>query len=210
MMAAREECAKWILLHCWTHLDQNSRIRIFNHRCKHTTAGVFYFLSGQLQAIDFAIGGLELLKKKDPQISEASAALIDLLPKTIGDPESIAKAIASALHLAGDPNESKEAAAKREAGLKKLVDEAEELRQNSIYVDFNEDLQICGQPKSVTKDDYLKTEKDVVLAIFHIDKLSGKNPSTDVLHSTFPEWKEELENSLKKLATRLEGPEQNN
>jgi hypothetical protein len=148
-----------------------------------------------------------LLKEKEPQISEASAALIELLSKKIEDPKSIAKSIASL--FAGLPNESKEVAAKRDAAVKKLVDDAEELRQNSIYVDFDEALQICGQPNSFTKSDYEKVKKDVILAMFHIDKLSGLHPNADVLHSTFPEWKDELEKSLRDLASRIDDEKQN-
>lgn len=203
MMGAREECVKWILVHCWGHLDQSSRAKIFSHAFKHKTAGIYYFMSGQLQAIDFAVGGLELLKQKDPQISEACAALIELLPKALGGPESIAKTIMSSLHNAGPPGESKEMAEKRTAALAKKVDDAEKLRQNSIYVDFDQGLQVSGRPQDFKKDDYDRMKKDVILAKYHIDKLSGLEPSKEILHSTFPEWNDELEESLKELAESL-------
>ena len=207
MIAAREECVKWVLAHCWVHLDRDSRAKIFRHRFKHKAAGIFYFLSGQLQAISFVIAGVELLKEKEPQISEASAALIELLSKRIEDPKSVAKSIPSSLY-AGLPNESKEITAKRDAAVKKLVDDAEELRHNSIYVDFDEALQICGQPNSFTQSDYEKVKKDVILAMFHIDKLSGLQPNADVLHSTFPEWKDEYEKSIRDLASRIDDEKQ--
>ena len=90
----------------------------------------------ELQAIDFVVGGIELLKAKDPQISRAAAALIDHLSEAMEDPQSIAKSIVSSLHLTGSPGEAKEVTTKREAALKKLVDDAEKLRTNSIYVDL--------------------------------------------------------------------------
>lgn len=67
MMAAREESVKWMLVHCWSHLDQNTQEKIFRHDFKHRTSGIFYFLSGQLQAMDFFVGGLALLKDKVPK-----------------------------------------------------------------------------------------------------------------------------------------------
>jgi AbiV family abortive infection protein len=203
MMAAREECAKWILIYCWAHLDRNSRAKVFSHDFKHKTGGVFYFLSGQLQAMDFVVGGLELLKNKDPQISEATAALIGLLSKTLDSPESIAKSVVDSFHFRGQPDEPKEITAQREAAFKKLVDDAEALRQNSIYVDFDPTLSVSGQPANFDKDDYAKIRTDVILAKYHIDKLAGLDPSKDILHSTFPEWKDELEKSLQDLTNRL-------
>src|SRR5215813_9129373 len=68
MIAAREECVKWVLAHCWVHLDPDWRTKIFRHQFRHKATGIFYFLSGQLHAINFLIGGLELLKEKEPQI----------------------------------------------------------------------------------------------------------------------------------------------
>jgi AbiV family abortive infection protein len=203
MMAAREESVKWMLVHCWSHLDQKSRAKIFSHDFKHKTAGIFYFLSGQLQAMDLAIGGLELLKDKAPEISQTTAALIELLPKTIDDPESIAKSIVSSLY-SGPSDEPEEISAKRKAALAKLVDEAETLRQTSIYIDFDQSFKIRGRPQDFGKEDYEKIKKDVVLARYHIDKVSGLNPNKDVLHSTFPEWKDDLEKSLKDLATKMD------
>jgi AbiV family abortive infection protein len=203
MMAAKEECVKWILVNCWDHLDQSTRNKVFSHEFKHKTAGIFYYMSGQLQAIDFAIGGLELLKANEPQISKATAALIDLLPKAIDDPQSIAKTIISSLHLVGSSDETKEVTAKREAALKKMVDDAEKLRTHSIYVDFGQALQISGQPLQFKSDSYNNVKKEEIVARFHIDKLSGLNPSKNVLHSTFPEWKDELEKSLEKLAIKI-------
>jgi hypothetical protein len=78
------------------------------------------------------------------------------------------------------------------------------MRQNSIYVDFDQALKIGGQPQEFKKEDYEKVRRDVILARYHIDKLSGLDPAKDVLHSTFPEWKEELEKSLRDLAGRLQ------
>jgi hypothetical protein len=204
LMAAREECVKWILVYCWAHLDEKSRTKIFSHEFKHKTSGIFYFMSGQLQALDFVIGGIELLKTKDPKLGKVSARLISLLPGTIDDPDSIAKSIRDSLSYADSSSETEETKTKREAALKKLVDDAEELRQHSIYVDFNSALTINGQPQNLKKEDYEKIKKDVILARYHIDKLSGLNPKKDVLHSTFPEWKEELEKSLRKLSSDLE------
>jgi hypothetical protein len=65
-------------------------------------------------------------------------------------------------------------------------------------------MKICGQPHDFTNKDYDKIKKDVIVSRFHINKLSGLNPSKDVLHSTFPEWKDELEKSLKDLTLKLQ------
>jgi AbiV family abortive infection protein len=210
MMAAREEGVKWILVFCWSHLDQDTRAKIFSHDFKHKTAGIFYFLSGQLDAIDFAIGSLELLKEEEqPHVREAVDRLIELLPEAIKDDgESLAKTIISSLHHSGVPNEAPDITEKRKKALAKLVADAEQMRQNSIYVDFDQALQIGNRPQNFKKDDYDKVKRDVVLATYHIDKLSGLNPSRDVLHSLFPEWKDELEKSLRDAATRIKAAKQ--
>lgn len=202
MMAAREESVKWILVHCWVYLNQDTRNKIFNHKYKHKTADIFYFMSGELHAIDLVVGALALLKDKEPQVGESIAALIDLLPKRIFYPKTIAISITSLLH-SGLPNEAIEIKEKQKIALANRIAEAEKLRQNSIYVDFDQALNIGARPQSFNKDDYEKIRKDVILAIYHIDKLSGLNPNNEVLHSTFPEWKDELETNLKELASRL-------
>jgi hypothetical protein len=53
------------------------------------------------------------------------------------------------------------------------------------------------------KDDFEKIRLDVVLAKFHIDKLLERNPDKNMLYSSFPDWKKELEKDLANLAARL-------
>jgi AbiV family abortive infection protein len=198
IMAAREESVKWMLVHCWDHLDQNTQAKIFRHDFKHRTSGIFYFLSGQLQAMDLFVGALELLKDKNNEISDDATLLIENLPKTIDDRKNISETIMISLQSVQD--ESEEIRLKRDQAIKDSVDAAETLRQNSIYVDFDRDLKIKGAPQQYGKNDYLKIRRDVVLAKYHMDKLAGLNPNKDVLHSTFPEWKAELEERLRDLA----------
>lgn len=101
------------------------------------------------------------------------------------------------------PNEAKEITEKREIAVTKLIDDAERMRQNSIYVDFDQALNVYGQPQNFVNNDYEKVRKDVILAKYHIDRLSGLSPNKDVLHSTFPDWKDELEESQKDLASGI-------
>lgn len=101
------------------------------------------------------------------------------------------------------PGESEENRLQREQAIENSIDTAETLRQNSIYVDFDRDLKIKGAPQKYGKANYVKIKRDVVLAKYHMDKLAGLNPSKDILHSTFPEWKAELEGRLQDLANGL-------
>jgi AbiV family abortive infection protein len=138
MMAAREECVKWILVYCWQHLDEGSRAKIFSHGFKHKSAGIFYFMSGQLQAFDLMAGGMELLKAKDPQLGEVSARLLEIFAEELSDPKSMADNLMSSLYkLEGAPEDVQ---AKHKAALTKSADDAEKMRQNSIYVDFDQDF----------------------------------------------------------------------
>jgi hypothetical protein len=93
MMAAREEAVKWMGVYSLEYLNQDTRSKIFRHEFKHESAGVFYFLSGALHAIDFVAGGLEILKEKDPEISDATETLLQVLSKKIDDPAQIAEAM---------------------------------------------------------------------------------------------------------------------
>ena len=204
MMAAREESVKWMLVHCWEHLDQKTKTKIFRHEFKHRTVGIFYFLSGELHAMDIVAGALELAKDKDPEIGKA-AELIEKLPKATDDPKHIAETIVASLHYIPDDTEESQRAEIEEA-LKKSADADEKLRQNSIYVDFDSALKIEGGPQDYKKKDYENIKRNVVLAKYHMDKLAGLNPSKDVLHATFPEWKAELEKSIEKYAARLVEP----
>jgi hypothetical protein len=78
------------------------------------------------------------------------------------------------------------------------------MRQNSIYVDFDKNLNVIAHPRNFGKDDYDRLKKDVILARFHIDQLGGQNPDKSILNSIFPEKKGELEQALKKLAADIE------
>jgi AbiV family abortive infection protein len=202
MMAAREECVKWVLIYCWDHLDNASRTKIFSHEFKHRSASIFYFMSGQLNALDFAAAGMELLTAKDPQFDEVGARFRQILVERQKDPESLADNLMSSLHKLDDaPKDIQE---KHKVALTKLVDDAEKMRQNSIYVDFDKDLNVIAHPRDFGKDDYDRLKKDVILARFHIDQLAGHNPDKSILHSIFPEQKGELEQALKKLAADIE------
>jgi len=152
------------------------------------------------------VGGLELVKDKAPEVDKLSARLDQLMIDKIDNPKSIAKAINSSSYSSA-PNKSPETIAKQQEAFTKLVNDAERVRQNSIYVDFDHDLKVVARPHNFKKSDYDTIRRDVVLAKYHIEKLSGLKPSKEVLYSTFPEWKGELEKSIKELASSLESYE---
>jgi len=166
MMAAREEGAKWITLHCWEHLDEDVRNQVFRHDFKHKAAGVFQFLSGELQAIDYAIGAFELLKERSPELAGDIEMIIQYLPRmsSIDGQKKLANVITMTLSNFGQPDETDDITQKRKAALRRLVDEGETIRLKSIYVDFDRGLKITGEPNNFTQEDYKKIKKSVVLA----------------------------------------------
>ncbi|WBL82788.1 AbiV family abortive infection protein [Bradyrhizobium xenonodulans] len=202
MMAAREESVKWMLVHCWEFLERESRSKIFRHDFKHEKAGIFHFLSGKLQALDFAVGALELLRERenDPEVREATSVVIEHLPTVLSDdPKDLAEVITKSLYSMSD--NSGELRLKQQ--LKDSIDASEKLRLNSIYVDFDQELGVKNDPGKLQVDEYKKIRSDVLLAKFHIDKLAGRNPDKSELYSAFPDWKHDLEKSLADLAKRL-------
>jgi AbiV family abortive infection protein len=202
MMAAREEAVKWIALQCWNHLDNETRGQIFRHDFKHKAAGVFYFLNGELQAIDYAIGAFELLKEKSPELARDTEVIIQYLPRisSIDDPKKLASVITRTLSNYQQPDESEEITKKRRDALRRLVDEGETTRQKSIYVDFDGSLEITGEPSNFTQADYQKIKRDVVLAKYYIDKVIGLDPNKEILYAVFPEWRTEIDKGLAELA----------
>lgn len=206
MMSAREELVKWITLHCWEHLDKGTRSQIFRHEFKHKAAGVFHFLRGELEMVDFAIGAVSLIKERNPKIDQETDTVIADLPtlQSIVDPRRLADVIIRSLTMFHEVGELMEVWNKRKEDMKRRIDEAELIRQNSIYVDFNSNLEIAGEPKKFAEGDYRTIKKDVLLAKYYIEKLSGSEPSKEILYDIFPELKDEIEKMLAELKIKLD------
>ncbi len=204
-MAAREEAAKWIAVHCWDFLDDKIRNQIFRHEFKHKAAGVFYFLSGELHAIDFAIGAFQLIQERSPELGISVQQAIQYFPKahSADNPKKLADVITRALTSYENADDSPEITKKKRIATERAVDEAETMRQKSIYVDFDSVFEITGDPNTFGPDEYERIKKDVIVAKYYIEKLSGLEPNKDILYQEYPEWKQEIEENLKKLASEL-------
>jgi hypothetical protein len=205
MMASREEAVKWIALHCWEHLDCDTRSQIFRHEFKHKAAGVFHFLSGELQAIDYAIGAFGLLKERSPEFERDTSTIIRYLPRlsSTGDSKKLASVITGSLSNYQRPDEPDGVIQKRKAALRGVVDKSETTRQKSIYVDFDQRLEITGGPTDFTQADYEEVKKDVIVAKYYIDKMIGLDPDKETLYAVYPEWRGEIEKGLANLANDL-------
>lgn len=194
MMAAREECAKWIVLHCWNHLDRDIRRKLYNHMFKHELGYIFHFLSGRMQMGEMASAGLEALMGRDPEWDKSASVVAAYIQDKSNnyDQKRLAEQITIFLNDADRTQASKDLQ-------KNDILSLERDRTGSVYVDVNERLIITADPFAFKFKAYKRYRDHVLLARYYIDRLRGRRRNKRVLHHLFPRWKSETRNFVKGL-----------
>jgi AbiV family abortive infection protein len=196
-LAAREEAVKWLVLFAWEYLDQRIKGRIYNHLLKHELAGLFYYLSGKIQASEFVTTGLALLARRDSDKLRDANLISEHIWNEFHprDPKCLAAEITHFMFVMDR--------SKYEGALKDSLKLTERKRTASIYVDFGTDYKVEMSPASFKASDYRSYRRDVLLAQYYIQELLGRRPDRKILHQLFPEWKKEFRDSIAKLRARL-------
>jgi len=189
MLAAREECVKWILLHCWDYIDGSIKKKVYRHEFKHEAVVVFYTLIAQVAVVEFSRMATKEIIKLDGRLAE-SFQLIALGTSSIfsvTDPQRIANQI-NGIFVEGDGQS-------HEIELMDVLRDDEDERQASIYVDFDSTLSETGGPHKLRKRSYEKYKGDVLLARYYVDRCAGQQPNISKLFRVVP--------TLKPLLTKL-------
>jgi AbiV family abortive infection protein len=64
--------------------------------------------------------------------------------------------------------------------------------------------EVVAEPSGFNRNDYDSIRKDVTVAKYYVDKLSGLEPSKEILYDIFPESRKEIEERLAELANKLD------
>jgi AbiV family abortive infection protein len=192
VMAAREECAKWIILHCWDFLESRTKTRIYNHMFKHELAGIFHFLSGRIQVADILNAGFAHLQGRDPEWDKSAQVvgryLLDMTQNLTA--KSMAEQINIFLQLDRTGHEDR---------YRSAVKKNESDRTSSIYVDFDERFNVAVSPDSFGRKEYKRFRNDVMIARYYIDRLRGRNPDRKSLVRAIPKWNAEVRDFVRGL-----------
>ncbi|QJP14339.1 hypothetical protein G3545_12210 [Starkeya sp. ORNL1] len=142
-ITCREECSKFLITFCEEYLPTEVFRRRFQHLHKYKVASAHWFILGGISviySIDRASGEFGTEARGDIR------ALVDYLPAVVGwnNPNSAATAIMSVLESKDD--------AGRELEFKEKYSDTERDRVQSIYVDYDEKLNIISSPSDMTFD----------------------------------------------------------
>jgi AbiV family abortive infection protein len=204
MMAAREECVKWIVLYCWEHLDSSTKRKLYNHMFKHELGGIFHFLSGRLEVAELFAAMTESLRGRDPEWDKAASAVASFLHDVTEnfDPESLSEQIQEYLYgidRTGYDDQYKE-----------WIIKLERDRTGSIYVDFDQQFHIARSPSSFKLSHFKRYRNDVALARYYIDRLRGRRPNREILYRLIPKWKSELKDNLRRFKRHMQDGQKQN
>jgi len=199
MIAAHEECAKWIALFCWNHLEDRTKRRIYNHIFKHDLGGLFYYLTGRHQIARFVATGTKHLKGRDPKWDEAAL----IVSRHLFDETERYDARRLSVHI------NKILYGEDRTKTNKDLYEAhfratERDRTGSIYVDFDKDLQVVLSPEKFGLCRYRDYKRKVLIARYYIDRLRGRRRSGTYLYRVNPRWEAEVKQFVSVLNKRLQ------
>ena len=138
-----EECAKYLIIYCKSHLPEKVFRKRFQHIHKYAVSGAPWFLSGTFSIVYMLDIATQVLSD-DKSIADELKGLSDYVSSVFfrNDPKTVADAIMGVL----EP-ENKEFAER----FSKSYDDREKDRLNSVYVDVSDDLKIKASPALIDK-----------------------------------------------------------
>jgi len=141
---AGEECAKFLLVYCKSHLPPEVYRRRYQHIHKSRVLRAPWFIAGQLSVL-YSVALVERVYGAGQSIAETIGILHRLVAHLVGrgEPEKVAEAILQSLAAKPDPFQQKmidEYAAQREQD-----------RLSSVYVDVADDLSVANHPSQIDR-----------------------------------------------------------
>lgn len=215
-IACTEECSKYVLLYCKSHIDDSVFKKRFSHIPKYKLKSAHYYLAGSLDIIYI----IHMMKKyrKIQWTDEEFSMISEYLMMDIGwnNPEKLSELILSRLEdrdpgFSKIPLEYKMSDSDRQLRSKIAKEshyKTELHRLSSIYVDINDDGEAVSGPWIIDKEislDYLRDAK-LCRAVVHV--LSMKELDIDSYFEMLPKkFKLEAEEKLKEMRSKFHLPE---